>query len=348
MLCPLDPKHSCYADKIDKHLKKCNSRKELYPVYYQENLNSGYSPLNPNEYRKTIRDIELPELIGLIERINFYYEKYYQTDTLNEYLCHDSVEKDISDPKTGKSAVKHLKQQGSIIEHINRLELLQDDTCFIEFGAGKGGLSHILEKASKELNSVQFILIERGAVRYKKDNYHKEENQGPIFERLRVDIEHLALDKVESLKNPKKKVAIGKHLCGSATDMMLRCLMENWLSGTGNQFRGLVLALCCHHRCDWKSYVGKKFFEEAGFSARDFHLISTLSSWYTCGTKDIEIKEGKLTLEERSQIGKRCKLLIDFGRKQYLKSFNLDSQLVAYVDPDISLENILLKAKFLK
>ena len=32
--------------------------------------------------------------------------------------------------------------------------------------------------------------------RYKMDSYHKGDDQGPNFERLRIDIQHLCLDKV--------------------------------------------------------------------------------------------------------------------------------------------------------
>ena len=34
--------------------------------------------------------------------------------------------------------------------------------------------------------------------RYKMDSYHKGDDQGPNFERLRIDIQHLCLDKVKA------------------------------------------------------------------------------------------------------------------------------------------------------
>lgn len=39
--CPLDPKHTVSEDKLQQHLKKCNSREKAKPVYYVENINSG-------------------------------------------------------------------------------------------------------------------------------------------------------------------------------------------------------------------------------------------------------------------------------------------------------------------
>ena len=42
---------------------------------------------------------------------------------------------------------------------------------------------------------------------------------------------------------------------------------------------GITIALCCHHRCTWKSYVGKEFMQKCGFSARDFQILCKLSGW---------------------------------------------------------------------
>lgn len=110
-------------------------------------------------------------------------------------------------------------------------------------------------------------------------------------------------------------------------------------------FKGIVLAVCCHHRCNWESYVGKDFFLDSGFSAEDFHLIITLSSWYTCGAKVVSEEDGKLSAEERSAIGKRCKFLIDYGRQKYLESYNMETEIVTFTDQNVSLENILIKAR---
>lgn len=48
---------------------------------------------------------------------------------------------------------------------------------------------------------------------------------------------------------------------------------------------GVVMASCCHHRCNWTSYVGQTFFDQLGFGPVDFHLITLMSSWAVCGTR---------------------------------------------------------------
>ncbi|MEJ1270900.1 tRNA methyltransferase 13 [Cricetulus griseus] len=209
-------------------------------------------------------------------------------------------------------------------------------------------------------------------------------------------------------------VGIGKHLCGVATDLALRCLVEtyaasfeerneeplakrvkndktekesNILFKEGNEknipemwtpVAGIVIALCCHHRCDWRHYVGKEYFKALGLGAVDFYYFQRMSSWATCGMRrtsleasDITTKRkddqnsdndehddggdrltdgstdgvpGILTAEEKKNIGHLCKLLIDQGRLQYLQQKGFSPALQYYTDPSVSLENVLLTA----
>lgn len=62
------------------------------------------------------------------------------------------------------------------------------------------------------------------------------------------------------------------------TFLAYNCLYFRKLSGA-------VIALCCHHRCAWKPYVGKNFFKQCGLVARDYQVISSMSSWATCDWK---------------------------------------------------------------
>ena len=72
-------------------------------------------------------------------------------------------------------------------------------------------------------------------------------------------------------------------------DLMLRCVTR--LRPHDEHKRrvvGVVLALCCHHRCHWRSYVGKRFIaEQCRLSARQFHILCSMSSWATCSSRPI-------------------------------------------------------------
>ena len=73
--------------------------------------------------------------------------------------------------------------------------------------------------------------------------------------RLRVDIGDLdlgrALTQDSDMVSPRGTqgvVGVSKHLCGAATDLTLRCVVGTLPRA---RFQGLMIALCCHHRCDW-------------------------------------------------------------------------------------------------
>lgn len=60
---------------------------------------------------------------------------------------------------------KHAVQQASILGHMDRLGLLNENNVFIEFGCGKGELSNWISVAMGE-NS-KFVLIDRRNFRQK-------------------------------------------------------------------------------------------------------------------------------------------------------------------------------------
>lgn len=62
---------------------------------------------------------------------------------------------------------------------------------------------------------------------------------------------------------------------------------------------GLTIALCCHHRCEWRHYVGKDFFKERGLGASEFSAFQRMSSWATCGMSRVK---STLNLEKSSQV----------------------------------------------
>jgi hypothetical protein len=41
----------------------------------------------------------------------------------------------------------------------------------------------------------------------------------------------------------------------------------------------VTVALCCHHRCTWQSYIGKEFIKNCGLSPGEFTLLCKLSGW---------------------------------------------------------------------
>ena len=129
-----------------------------------------------------------------------------------------------------------------------------------------------------------------------------------------------------------------------------------------------MIALCCHHRCDWSQYVGQQFLIDNGFKREEFKVLTSMSSWATCGfgkSKKVggEDEEHDVTgadihpndrytrlgLDDakRAEIGRQTKRVLDWGRVKYcqeqLSEFTVE--LKHYVKPEVSLENVILLCK---
>uniref|UniRef100_A0A3B4AIA2 tRNA:m(4)X modification enzyme TRM13 n=1 Tax=Periophthalmus magnuspinnatus TaxID=409849 RepID=A0A3B4AIA2_9GOBI len=368
-----DYKLTVSEDKLEKHLKKCNSREKPKPVYYVEDRNAG----SGDEAQTT--EVTLNVILSRL-----------QCELEEKVLSHAALQEELDNPKNGESAYKHLRQQASILGHIAALGLLRGGHCFVEFGAGRGKLSHWIHEALRGQPELQVLLVERSSTRFKVDGKHADGEAE--FERLQVDIQHLDLGKVPLLREKGLPVVgVGKHLCGAATDLALRCLMEKpscseskeppakrlkstepcpepaWSCspaepwGSALAVAGLTVALCCHHRCQWRHYVGKDFFTQRGLGADHFSAFCRMSSWATCGLRltncnasapnqtnqDEEHQDQKVQEEdpsEREHVGQLCKLLIDCGRLHYLHQKGFTGHLSRYVSSEVTLENVLLTA----
>ncbi|KAM9186631.1 tRNA:m(4)X modification enzyme TRM13 homolog isoform 3-T3 [Mergus octosetaceus] len=334
--CPLDPKHTVYEDQLQKHLKKCNSREKPKPVYFVQDINAGLKDVAEiPEKQVTLSSLSKEELENLIIKLK-KATNGLELDLKEQILSHKALHEALNDPKNGESAFKHLKQQ--------------------------------------------------------VDGKHKKRDS--VFERLQVDIQHLCLNKVPSLEKKRLPVVgIGKHLCGAATDLALRCLVESYAtccegeneepaakrpkndktemadkSSADNErnkedfkpVAGIVIALCCHHKCDWTHYVGREFFQSVGLGPVEFHYFQRMSSWATCGMREtitttseenedhtnnteehdqpysktesgFDTLQG-LPVEERKEIGALCKLLIDHGRIKYLQQRGYRATLQYYTE----------------
>ncbi|XP_074237465.1 tRNA:m(4)X modification enzyme TRM13 homolog isoform X4 [Saimiri boliviensis] len=234
ILCPLDPKHTVYEDQLAKHLKKCNSREKPKPDFYIQDINAGLKDETEiPEQLVPISSLSEEQLEKLIKKLRKASEGL--NSTLKDHIMsHPALHSALNDPKNGDSATKHLKQQASILGNIEKLKLLGPRRCFVEFGAGKGKLSHWVDIALKDAEKVHFILVEKVTTRFKVDGKHRKKNS--VFERLQIDIQHLCLNKIPVLREGKLPVVgIGKHLCGVATDGIVLCF-PGWSAVVQSRF----------------------------------------------------------------------------------------------------------------
>ncbi|XP_078149300.1 methyltransferase isoform X1 [Carex rostrata] len=391
--CPIDPSHTVLQDSLELHIKRCPFKKQADALeaqpYYIKSINSGNSdePLvSSAEKRGLIRKLNTSEFWGLIHKIKSVHSSVVQ-DLRDSYLVPESCEKWLKgqSDKSLPYQEKHVVQQASILGNMESFGILQnktneaaaktvdskpevgiDDLAVVEFGAGRGYLTQMLADC---YGVRKVFLVERRSYKLKADRSLRQ-NETLALERLRIDIEDLNLCGVDSLKGIPY-LATGKHLCGPATDLTINCCIRDRKEGE-IKIKGIAIATCCHHLCQWKHYKNKRFLSDIGINKEEFHAMTWFSSWAVDGDhssdnpsmqdgikppeiskkNEVDFDQGgieniirNIPATERAAFGFMCKEIVDTGRLHWLKENGFDAQLVSYVPPSISPENHLLVAK---
>lgn len=363
--CPLDAKHTVYKKNLQKHLKICNARpKTDEPEYIKKNINVGDYPedavADVDLKNIKLNELEDSEFFQVIDKIKKLYGEYIENKMQQLNSHHKSLDKELAKEEYGKESLKHLEQASALLGILETEGTVDNSTSFVEFGAGKGQLAFYLAKLLESKENSQVILVDRMSLRHKKDNKIEDRS---LVQRIRADIADFCIDKLECLRKSKKCIAVSKHLCGGATDLTLRCITQAQEILTDF----IMIALCCHHRCDWRVFVGKEFFQEHLISQREFVIITKMVSWAICGTgmsrerrKALEEQQltaqelleinanQRLSLAERERIGFMCKRVIDYARLVYLRQNGYEAELSYYVPKDVTLENVVLLARRIK
>lgn len=162
--------------------------------------------------------------------------------------------------------------------------------------------------------------------------------------RLRVDMANLWLAGVAQLHR-QRIVGIGKHVCGAATDLALRCLVPAQPSkpegpGPGSEVDtiGIVIALCCYHTCSWEAYCNQEWVCQQGLGAADFGQLVRMAGW-------CHIEASSDSARARTRVARLCKQFIDAGRALYLFHRGFDVRVEPFVDANVTKENKCLTAR---
>lgn len=376
--CPLDPKHTVCVRKLHKHLKICNAVEKDRPCYIVPGMNAGIDVTNENANKSDkqmefkLADIDNETIDKIVDKINQIYALHKIDEKIDDLTAsHPLLESELNNKERGHETLRHLIQTSTILGYLNHYKLYDDMTSYVEYGAGKGQVSYWLAQAITNYPNSNVLLIDRANLRHKKDNKLDETH---AVQRIRADIADFDISAHSLIQKSNKIVGLGKHLCGAATDFAIRCTIHGnnavCKSGTGPKTIAMLIALCCHHRCEWKYLVGREFFIQNNVTEMEFTIMTKMVGWAICGTglsreKRKEMDEKKLnehsmqiTTEEnentnvntkrnrheRKEIGQKCKRLIDFARICYLEQNGFKCSLKRYVSSDITLENICLVA----
>ena len=199
--CPLDPKHSCSAKRLQSHLQKCPSKQGNLPDYISPGINV---PKNNCDCEKmTVSNSTDEELLSMIKKINEIYENEVESMITKEYLKHPLVEAEIDQEHIGASASKHLVQNSSLLQHLSQIGALEEQEAnVIEFGSGRGQMTFWIAKASKKDAKQKFLLVDKASHRHKFDNKLKDDSELQVS-RIRADIQDLVLNKVPEIQSSK-------------------------------------------------------------------------------------------------------------------------------------------------
>ncbi|XP_021611493.1 tRNA:m(4)X modification enzyme TRM13 homolog isoform X1 [Manihot esculenta] len=400
--CPIDPSHSVLQENLEGHVKRCPLLKQTQSLslqpYYQKGINAG------KEEDNAITS-EMKRIAVYSMTVSEFYELIKKIESIHATIC-DDISESYKIPEACNMWIKrevdsklpfqekHVKQQASIIGNLEyfgvinsslvkeqcdvegiSLDKIDSRPAVVEFGAGRGYLTQMLADC---YGIDRVFLVERKSYKLKADRSLRQK-ESLILERLRIDIEDLNLNAVESLRGVPF-LAIGKHLCGPATDLTLRCCLSEQDSERSmeqchdnDSLKGIAIATCCHHLCQWKHYANKKFMVDLGITKEEFHAITWFTSWAVDADhgSDLSVDSSLLlqSLEEeqhggdvngiedvvrnmkaveRAVLGFMCKQIIDMGRMMWARERGLETQLVKYVPSSISPENHLLIAKHAK
>jgi hypothetical protein len=333
-------KQNIGSNIMSNHLKKCQKNNEKkYKEINNENI------ITPRLWiKKEIKlgDIDEKMIKNISEKIETMYSKINPSIIKRILLNEEMLNKFSEDELNGKKN-KNLKQEisiycNSLAENIfyNQNE---ENNLIIELGCGSGGLSKTFQICNNNENNFSFLLIDRMKYRSKNryDNLIKSKINKGNLERKVIDIKDISIDNYYGSYN--NFCFISKHLCGEACEISLNKIINiinEHKSENFNKKFNIIIATCCHYLLNNETYCNYKLFEEYNFSKEDFNLLTRISSWGTLKEED-----------KNYGIGKRIKLLLDYGRCEYLKKNGFQTvKLIQYIDSSITKENFLILSKY--
>lgn len=272
--------------KMASHLKRCNKVKEARnkPKYYLESVNNENYQHDHIISKLKLAEFNEDEVLKVIGYLNTVRDSI--NETIDE-VQFDGMKELVSslEEQNASKALREARQQSYILRKMNDFELLLENHCYIELGAGKGGLT---ERIAYSVSNCKFVIIDRATSRVKKERTLKSD-----FERVKIDIADFDIKSVDS-RVPI--VGIAKHLCGSATDLSIRGIRR------ADNLSGLAIVTCCHHRCTWSTFHSRKFLPEWCQVERNFRIVTLLSSWATCGFERANESQGLEFLTKKDGI----------------------------------------------
>ncbi|GJS31307.1 tRNA:m(4)X modification enzyme TRM13 isoform X2 [Tanacetum coccineum] len=376
--CSIDPSHSVLESNLESHLKRCPLLKHKNLLYsqpfYEKGINGGddEEDVTSESKRMAVHNMSVAEFVKIIEKIKSVHDSVCK-DIRDSYIVPEACSMWINRAIDGKIPFqeKHVIQQASILGNLEKLGAMKstitdltprqlnfcvssadssDSPAVVEFGAGRGYLTQMLADC---YGVSKVFLVERRSYKLKADRSLRQK-ESLVLERLRVDIEDLNLNSIESLKG-LPYLAIGKHLCGPATD-------KGFFSSLGmakDEFHAVTWFTSWAVDADHSSNLADSSENESDTKTeneKDLGGVANTRRDMSENKSDTKMENEKglggvadvirnMSARERAVLGFMCKDIIDAGRFMWMREYGLESELVKYVPSNISPENHLLVAK---
>ncbi|RCK66249.1 tRNA:m(4)X modification enzyme TRM13 [Candida viswanathii] len=345
--CPYNSNHTIWKKELEQHLLKCNEKPKA--------ATEPWFDLNCNRDLKGVENFDLEqeeESEDLVEKyISVLQGLSYEPLQFKVYH-HEGLQSRL-DEKTNQ---KHPIQQNSLIANLKTMQLLNESFFYLEFGCGKGELLRylnqcILQQDPSESSTYGFGLIDRGKNRMKADSKMildcEQAALTPQVKRSKIDIKDFDLDKFIADLTIDKVVGISKHLCGAATDLTLKLILNSSVL-QNNQLGGVLIAMCCRHACSLDQLLpqSRKYLYDHGFeTVQSFNVLKKLVSWAVDKKNETEVDKYGLDFHQRENLGLVARRLLDESRVHAVKSAlgdNYNVEMFWYVEKEITLENVCL------
>ncbi|KAI8925937.1 methyltransferase TRM13-domain-containing protein [Entophlyctis helioformis] len=274
--CPLYPKHLVATKDLDKHLLKCVHRPKPPPACFHLDVNRGAPIAAPSsvqtetaaegddgEHRSANVLATLPReaFDHFVAKLNGIWDALVadKPDIPLVVLGHAVMADRLAETHQGK----HALQQASLLGHLEQKKLLEPNTCYVEYGCGKGEMTRYVHMASPSQDN-RYILIDRRTAQLKLEYDFRKQAR---WECLTMDIKDLDLTLVADVTR-QPIVAVSKHLCGVATDLSLRSIERH---------------MDVHGICNYRDYVNREYLQRMGVTPELFRVLAAVSTWLVCG-----------------------------------------------------------------
>ena len=287
---------------------------------------------------ETEKDKSVPAFIkSTFEKItdNKYDDVYHVYASLDDtsgliYCNYETkiIETKIEQKKTHRKSrhkkTIHKTQQCLFVENLLKYVTVDEKTCIIDIGSGKGELSYLL---STVVNCDHFLI-------------DITEPRNPISAHINpTKVKYVVADATtyDYVNDPflqnKKIIVVAKHFCSNLVDLTVKNIINI------PKLVGIFYSPCCFEKMTKSTYVCPEHVDK--FTDDEFKFMANKSSWSYVFTRK---KYTDPFVPYLIKLGGIYRDYLQYGRIEYLKSRGFNVDCYHYVDYEVTPQNLFIAA----